>query len=234
MAKGKFVRVFSFVFLTLAGAALPALAQDALRGKQLYHDVGRLSGAGVSCIDCHGGLPGALHGLGKVADNPAAIEYAIGAVTQMTPLRGRLTDRDMADIAAYAAFPAVPSPDPRIMTAGPAATPYSNDRLEFFAEPEGPPSPPSSIRLTNAGALPLRLASAPVLAGPAAEQFVIAATDCSAGMTLAPQQSCAVDILFRPVGHQGLRAASLGLAHDWIRGGVNIALIGRFVGPDSR
>lgn len=227
-------RVFPLVILLLAGAATPAMAQDALRGKQLYHDVGRLSGAGVSCIDCHGSVPGALHGLGKVADNPAAIAYAIGAISPMTPLRGRLTERDMADIAAYVAFPAVPSPEPRVTTTGPAATPYTTDRLEFSAAPDGALLPPSTVRLTNTGALPMQLASAPALAGPAAEQFAITATDCGAGMTLDPQQSCTVDILFRPQGDEGLHAASLGLAHDWIRGGINIALIGRVIGAAAR
>jgi len=233
-AKGKIVPVFPFVVLLLVGAAPPALAQDALRGKWLYQDVGRLSGAGVSCIDCHGGLPGALHGMGKVAGNPAAIAYALGAISPMTPLRGHLTERDMADIAAYVAYPAVPSPEPRITTAGPAATPYTADRLEFAAAPDGTSSPPSTVRLTNAGALPLRLAAAPALAGPAAEQFAITATDCAAGTILAQQQSCAVDIVFHPKGDPGLRAASLGLAHDWILGGVNVALIGRIVEVATR
>ena len=72
------------VCLALAAVTSPALGQDALRGKRLYHEVGRLNGAGVSCIDCHGGVPGALDGLGRVAGDPARIAYAIGTVAGMT------------------------------------------------------------------------------------------------------------------------------------------------------
>lgn len=231
VAKGTNRPVFPFVATLLVGLSSSAVGQDALRGKQLYHDVGRLSGAGVSCIDCHGDVPGALHGLGKVANNPAAIAYAVGAIQPMTPLRGHLTERDMADIAAYVAFPGVPSPELRVTTMGPAATPFSSDRLEFSDAPSGMAVLPSTVRLTNTGALPIRLFSAPVVAGPAAEQFIIAAADCAAGMVLAPQQSCAVELVFLSDGEPGLRAASLHFTHDWISGGANVALIGRRSAP---
>jgi cytochrome c553 len=204
-----------------------AAAQDALRGKQLYQDVGRLRGSGVSCVDCHGGFPGALSGLGKAAGDPTAIAYAIGAIQQMAPLRGRVTPEDMADIAAFLSAPSIPSPEPRLTTSGPAASPYSSERLEFPELSAGHVTPPSTIRLANLGAAPLKLLSAPDLSGPAAAQFASAATDCAAGATLAMQQSCAIEIVFRPEGEPGLRAAALGLKHDWIRGGFNVALIGR-------
>lgn len=219
------------VSLTALLAAHPALAQDALRGKLLYHDIGRINGAGVSCVDCHGGVPGALHGLGKVANNPSAIAYALGAVSQMTPLRGRVSVQDMADIAAYVAFPSVASPTAHLTTSGPAASPFTSERLEFPVVAAGTASPPSSVRLTNTGTVALRLATAPVLAGPEAAQFSIASSDCATGMILAAQQSCAVEIAFHPQGRAGLRAASLRIAHDWIGAGTSVALIGRVVAP---
>lgn len=197
----------------------PVAAQDALRGKLLYHDVGRLSGAGVSCVDCHGGVPGALHGLGKAANDPAAIAYALGIVPQMTPLRGRLTDTDRIDIAAYVAMPMVPSPDLRRTTRGPAASPYNDQRLEFAG------AGASSVHLTNAGAIGLRLESAPAISGPAAADFIVGATDCRIGI-LEPGQSCSVAIEFTPRG-PGLRTAALTIAHGWIGGGMALGLIGR-------
>lgn len=205
----------------------PAAAQDAMRGKLLYLDAGRVAGAGVSCVDCHGGLPGALHGLGKAAGDPAAIAYALGAIQQMTPLRGRLSEKDMADLAAYIAFPAAPSPDPRLATAGPAASPYSAERLEFPEAAAGGAPIASTVRITNRGALPLTLLSSPAIGGPAAADFTLAASDCRAGATLGAGESCSMEIVFQPGGETGLRAATLGLTHDWVRGGAHVALIGR-------
>jgi mono/diheme cytochrome c family protein len=204
----------------LLSAAQPASGQDALRGKLLYHDIGRIRGAGVSCVDCHGGIPGALSGLQRVAGYPAGIAYAIGAIMAMTPLRGRVTDEDMADIAAYVADPRVPSPDPRVALAGPAATPY--ERLEFT-----PARPAGTVHLTNVGALPLRLTAAPTIAGPDSASFAIASTGCVAGQVLAAHESCAVEIAFRTEAATSLRTATLRLAHAWIGGGTNIALISR-------
>ena len=73
-----------------------------------------------------------------------------------------------------------------------------------------------TVNNCNRGALPLRLAAAPVLAGPAATQFVIASTACGAGAILAAQQSCLMEIAFTPQGEPGLRAAMVFVAHDWI------------------
>ena len=213
--------------LLLALAATGAWAQDALRGKRLYHDVGQTSGAGVSCIDCHGGVPGALHGLGKAANNPAAIDYALNAIQQMMPLRGRLSTQDMADIAAYVGTPGIPSPEPRLANTGPAASRWSTERLEFPIAVSGSISAESTVELTNAGAVPLQILSAPVLDGPDAAQFTIVASNCAAGMLLAKQQSCSMAIAFQPRGSSGLRTASARIGHDWIRGGIHVALIGR-------
>jgi len=203
--------------------ATGAFAQDALRGKRLYHDIGRLNGAGVSCIDCHGGIPGALHGIGKAANNPAAIDYALGAIQQMTPLRGRVSQQDMADLAAYIGAPQTPSPDLRIETSGPAASAYTAERLEFR------PGDRSIVRFSNAGNLPLQLLSPPAISGPDADAFTLAASDCHAGMTLRPGMSCTVDITFRRPGSNptSLRSARLGIRHDWIRGEIAVALLGR-------
>lgn len=219
------LRAFLLACLALPAAVLPTLGQDALRGKRLYHDVGRLSGAGVSCIDCHGGLPGALHGLGRVADNPARIDYAIGAIEAMSPLRGRLSAQDMADIAAYVARPGVPSPEARVTTSGPAASPYNSDRLEFVGATNG------TVHLSNMGAVALRLTASPLLDGEHAAQFAITQSTCGADLILRQDESCATTIAFRadtePAPRTAAYFAVLRLAHDWIGASANIALIGR-------
>ena len=84
----------------------PAAAQDALRGKRLYLDTARVTGAPVSCVDCHRALPPGLFGIGSAANNPAIIANALNSIPQMAPLRGRLTAADIADVAAYIGNPA--------------------------------------------------------------------------------------------------------------------------------
>lgn len=229
LARGRGNRGLAASAFLIAGLlAGTAFAQSALNGKRLYQDVGRMRGAGVSCVECHGGMPGGLHGIGRAAGDPLAVEYAIGAIRQMEPLRGRVTAQDMADIAAYLAAPGVASPDLRLSSDGPAASPYSSERLEFAETVPGSASTPSTIRLSNAGGIPLRLLSAPKISGVAADDFRLIATDCHAATALASQQSCTIAVAFDPRdGAPGLRAASVGLEHDWIRGSVNVALIGR-------
>lgn len=217
------MRALLLVCLALAAAAPHAFGQDALRGKRLYHEVGHLRGAGASCIDCHGGVPGALHGLGRVADDPDRIDYAIGAVAQMMPLRGRLSRQDMADIAAYVARPGVPSPEPRVATSGPAAVPYVTDRLEFAYAG----ATTGTVRLSNVGTIALRLIAGPALNGEHAARFAIAETTCAEGLVLQRDDACTLTIAFNPEAGAGLRVAVLRLAHDWIGAGANVALIGR-------
>lgn len=214
------------VLIWCSACAAPslALAQDALRGKRLYHDIGRLNGAGVSCIDCHGGIPGALHGLGKAANNPSAIDYAINAVHQMTPLRDRVSAQDMADLAAYIGAPQTPSPDLRIETSGPAANAYTKERLTFR------PGDSAIVRITNAGALPLTLLSGPEISGRHASVFTIAPasghSNCSAGISIPTGGSCAITLMFTAPAGRELNTASFGVRHDWIGGRTSIALIG--------
>lgn len=202
-------------------------AQDALRGKLLYHDVGRLSGAGVSCIDCHGGMPGGLHGIGRAAGRPAVIEEAIGAIHQMAPLRGRLGATDLADLAAYLARPSVPSPDLRPGTVGPDGRFLPGERVAFEAASAGAATA-ATARIVNAGSVAVRLRSGPRLAGPDAALFGVDRSDCVEGLELAPGRSCSITVAFRASGAApGLRSASLAVDHDWIGGGTTLALIGR-------
>ena len=206
------------------------MGQDALRGKRLYLDGGRLNGSGLSCVDCHGGIPGALHGIGKAAGNPGAIDYALGTVSQMTPLRGRLNSADIADLAAYIGDPDVPSPELRLSVQDATGITTGRERLELHAATGESSS--GVLVLSNAGKLPLRWLSAPFINGPGSDGFHIASTDCSEGTQLAPQQNCSVQVGFRGQPRsQGqprtLSTAALGIRHDWLGGGVYVALIGR-------
>lgn len=205
----------------LAATPWAAGAQDALRGKRLFLDVGRTSGAGVSCVDCHGGLPGGNFGIDRAANDPRMVENAVNTIPQMARLRGRLTATDFADLAAYIGNPFVPSPELRLTT---TTSPNGADRIDFGTAAPGGAAVSATLNVLNLGSVPLRLTSAPRLAADSAD-FRITATDCAADMALAAQQSCRVDLAFAPEAF-GLRTAALRLDHDWVGGTAALALIG--------
>jgi cytochrome c553 len=217
------MRIFVVVLALSAMAPAAAWAQDALAGKRLYLDVARLRGAGVSCVDCHGGLPGAAFGIGRAANQPAIVERAVNSIPQMTPLRGRLSATDYADLAAYIGRPDVPSPLLRATTSGSAAR--GAERMDFGAQPQATQGAVSRWRLGNDGALPLRLISAPQLRGAQPGDFTIVASECTAGLELVPGAGCSVDLAFRPTA-SGARQAAAFVAHDWVGGEVALALTG--------
>lgn len=193
-------------------------AQDAFRGKRVYLDTARVTGSTVSCVDCHGGFPPGLFGIGQAANNPARVANAIASIPQMTPLRGHLSTQDIADVAAYFGNPAVPSPTLRI---GPG------DRLDFGAISQGQSSARGEVRLTNTGTLPLTLTSRMRLTGPQVAEYSIADSSCTSGRVLAPSESCEVGVVFSPAsGASGLRTAALQVDHDWVGGIAAVGLIG--------
>ncbi len=204
-----------------------------LRGKRLYLDGGRLVGTGVSCVDCHGDVIGSAFALGKAANNPAAIDYAINAVPQMARSRGRYTAQDLQDLATYIGNPSTPSPDLRLETRGAAANSFSAERLDFGGQLVGSTSPTSIVRIVNVGQLGIRILGLPTLTGTDPSQFELVSSDCSSDLVLQTLQSCDISVNFHAVGAAGLRTASIFVAHDWVRGGVNVALIGTAVTTPS-
>ena len=123
------VRRGGLTLLLFAAQGLAA-GQDALRGKRLYYDISALTPAPVSCVECHGAYPGAVHGIGRAANEPHAIRYALGAIPQMARLGEHLSAQDIADIAAYLGAPDVPSPQLVLVSDGPGADHGAQGRLE--------------------------------------------------------------------------------------------------------
>jgi mono/diheme cytochrome c family protein len=214
-------------------AAGPASAQDALRGKRLYLDAARIVGSGVSCVDCHGGLPGGAFGIGRAADDPAVVENAVGSVPQMTPFRGRLAGADFADLAAYIGNPAVPSPQVQLTTRLPNGAAGPADRIDFGEIEIDTASAVATLQIANPGLLAFAITAAPEVAGANAAELSIEATDCRAGMIMAPAQACSVELRFRPVGAAGARTARLGVPHDWVYGIAAVALLGSAAPPTA-
>src|SRR5471032_490683 len=96
-------------------AGRPALAADALNGKNLFLN-GPVSG-GASCQSCHGPSPADnVNGILAAANNPAVIANAIannfGGMGSL--FTGKFSAAELADLAAFIGNPAV--------TGAPAAT----------------------------------------------------------------------------------------------------------------
>jgi cytochrome c553 len=214
------------VFAIALCSATPAAAQDALRGKRVYLDTARVVNASVSCVDCHRALPPGLFGIGRAANNPAIVANALSTIPQMTPLRGRLSAQDIADVAAYIGNPGVPSPTLRVSAQSPAGT-ESGDRLDFGAILPSQTSARGTVRLANDGALPLQLTSNVRIVGPSMAEYALVDSSCTATATLAAGQSCEIGITFRPApGSAGMRSAAVQVDHDWVGGTAAIALLG--------
>ena len=206
--------------------AVPAAAQDALRGKRVYLDTARLVNASVSCVDCHRALPPGLFGIGRAANNPAIVANALNTIPQMVPLRGRLSVQDIADVAAYIGNPGVPSPELRVSARSPVNT-ESSDRLDFGAVLPSQTSARGTVRLLNDGALPLLLTSNARIVGPQAAEYALIDSSCATASALAAGQSCEIGITFRPAsGSVGSRSAAVQVDHDWVGGIAAVALLG--------
>ena len=213
--------------LAMLLAAAPVAAQDALRGKRLYLDTAREVGSGVSCVDCHGGLPGGLFGIGRAANDPAAVERAVNSVPQMTPLRGRLSAQDYADVATFIANPGVASPSLRSAVAMRGSAPAVSDRADFGTTEPGQRTMVARVVFSNDGSLAMAWAGSPRIIGPEAVEFGITASSCESGQPLAAGASCEVGVVFQPAQQSsGLRTAALQVDHDWIGGTVAVALLG--------
>lgn len=215
----------------LIAVASSAHAQDALRGKRLYLDADRLVGSGVSCVDCHGGLPGGAFGIGKAANAPTIIERAVASIAPMAPFRTRLSAQDYADLAAFIGNPGVPSPDLRLTTTAPTGGTAAADRIDFGTVATGASSAVGSLQLVNLGQLPMQLTSAPRIVGDGSTEFVIVGSDCQAPVSLQPQQACRVDLAFRPLSGTGSRSAAVQIDHDWVEGLAALALLGNAAVP---
>lgn len=201
-------------------------AQDALQGKRIYLDAARIVGSTVSCVDCHGGFPPGLFGIGRAANQPAIVANALNTIPQMTPLRGRLSAQQIADVAAYLGNPTVASPTLLVATAAPGGA-SGADRLDFGTVGVGLASARGVMRLNNTGALPLQLTSNPRIVGPQSAEFAITDSTCITLATLGAGQSCEIGLTFRPAsGAAGLRSGAVQIDHDWVGGIAATALLG--------
>jgi hypothetical protein len=213
-------------------AAARSADADALRGKRLYLDAARIVGSSVSCVDCHGGLPGGSFGIERAANDPARVAAAIAAIPQMAPLRGRLASADVADLAAYLGDPGVASPQVEVTTQLPGGGPGQPDRVEF-GDLALDATAIATLQLRNPGQLGFTLTAAPAITGRDAPEFAIISAGCAPGSVVAPGQACRFELAFRPAGQPGPRTAGFAVDHDWVRGSAAVALLGSAVPPGT-
>jgi len=197
-----------------------------LRGKRLYYDISALTPAPVSCVECHGAYPGAVHGIGRAANEPRAIRYALGAIPQMARLGEHLSAQDIADLSAYLGAPDVASPQLVLVSDGAGTDHGAQGRLEIGFAADGR-VPLAGMALHNRGTAPVRLRSGPVISGSGAAHFRLRYTDCTAGRVLARGGSCRFEVTLDPGAPTPAPIATLAIAHDWLYGGERVALIGR-------
>ncbi|WP_229505743.1 choice-of-anchor D domain-containing protein [Massilia genomosp. 1] len=207
----------------LRGAGLCALlamgqahAADALHGKTLY--LNGPAGGGTACARCHTASPTA--NVSKIlngADNPAAISAAMAANKggMGNIYAGKLSDVDLADLAAFIGNPGV--------SAAPAAS-LNPASLAFSGTVLGQASAALAATLANTGSGALNIDTIGVL-GAAAADFSIAGGTCAPGGAVAAGANCTVLVSFKP-SVAGARSASLAVAHNGTGGSSSVALSG--------
>lgn len=194
-----------FLPLALAAAVLasPAFAQtpagDAVRGKALFDNPAQASGNPglATCASCHGSVEARRatisQNTGGAYDPYASIEYETAMTRLVAALQGQqamaafrvLTAQQVSDIAAYLADT-------------PKTNPANETQLNFVAANNGF-STASPVTLTHARATTENLVVTDVsVVGTGASQFVIGNRAACAGVTLAPNASCAISVTYSP------------------------------------
>lgn len=190
-----------------------ALAQDPIRGRDLYLNAAAIKGlpGAPSCVQCHGLPPD-----GKLLGASAAqLAGAFSSVIAMAPFALLLDARDLADLSAYLSqTEATDTPLPRVM---PAAV--------RFAAASGTASPSVTVELENAGRAVLRLdAAAPLQVVGDADAFDIDAGSCVAGAALAPGARCRFALRFN--AGSGAASAQMRLRYADIAAPTTLSLHG--------
>lgn len=209
----------------MRGAGLCALlamsqahAADAVRGKTLY--LNGPTGGGTACARCHTTSPSAnVSKVLNAANNPAAISAAMAANKggMGNIYNGKLSETDLADIAAFIGNP----------NAGPGAGPAASlnpASLAFSSTILGQASSALAATLANTGSGALTIDTIGVT-GAAAADFSVTGGTCAAGGSVAAGANCTVLVSFKP-GTTGARSATLAVAHNGTGGSSSVALSG--------
>lgn len=219
----RLVRALAVVACSWASAAA---AQDAANGQQLYGTPAVADKQSCSNNACHGSLPG--NPQNRIVNGISApkIKTALGGVSQMSFLSGRLSDAQLNDIAAYIAATLGGTPSYIAVTGAPAVA-VSPASLQFASQNVGSTSPEQTIVVSNAAeaAGVLNIGAIEVTAG---SDFAVSGGSCSAGASVSVGASCSIAVRFKPTA-VGARAASLTIRHNGSGGSSTVSLAGTAV-----
>jgi MYXO-CTERM domain-containing protein len=173
-----------WLIASMAALAWPqAVAQDAANGALLYM---RLASDTRACVSCHGPDPGQNHNnILRAADNPAALTRVLNTVSAMGFLRSRLSDGDIADLAAFLGTVTRLNDATSALRLWPIT-------LEFGMAPPGESAARQAMRLEN----PSTTAALPVTAITSSSPALAVTHNCPA--VLAAQAGCDIHATLTP------------------------------------
>jgi hypothetical protein len=114
-------------------------------------------------------------------------------------------------------------------TGGQSAVSASPESQDFGKYSVGKQSPPQTFTITNTGTATLNITSAD-LVGAAAGEYALSNDQCS-GQSVAPTESCTVDVAFSPVYLGPKQNASLEITSDAPSSPDDLSLTGQAIGP---
>jgi hypothetical protein len=209
---------FLFRSVTTALLALcmgaTANGQNALNGKLLYETPVVPGNPSCSNGTCHGPTPAMRQNKIQLGTKPNDILYAIDTVYKMSFLSGRLTQSQLADLAAYIENPdvegrGIADATPKLANFGSGVVGDSGSAATY------------AVAITNTGSLPLIVNRISV----SNAAFSVTSTTCSAAAALQPSRSCKVQLRFAPSA-LGTTTGELVVEHDGSNPSVRVALLG--------
>jgi virginiamycin B lyase len=219
MRRAKSVLYLFALAVCLARPFAAVAAGDPVAGGVLFHTAftglsfyGPLS---CSTSGCHGGYTGANNpnNVRAGANRPDVILTAINSNTgNMGVFSGRLSSKDLDDLAAYIAAPNVTGGSPTVSVS--AAT------LAFGDQTVGTTGIAKAVTLSNTGSGPLSIT------GVSASGDFVQTNDC--GTAVAAGASCTINVSFRPTA-PGTRSGTLVVIDDAVGSPHTVALSGTAV-----
>ena len=208
--------VLAVITLTCLLPLTSAYAQSSAAGKTVYTSIIVTGQKSCSDAQCH--LADPTRRQNKIQNGTLAsvISAAIGRVTEMKFLQGKLTNGQLADLAAYIANPAG-----TVGTVGSPTASLSAASLAFGASTVGTAAATQSVTVSNAGTAALNLSG--ITTG--STEFTVSGGSCTATSSIAVGGNCSVVISFTP-NAASARSATLTVSHNAVGGSASVSLSG--------
>ena len=209
--------------VALAATALQAHAQDATNGQTLYTSAVVAGKQTCASAACHGVLPGNPQNRIANGIGAANIKRAIGSISQMNFLSGRLTDAQLNNLSAYIAGKLGGSPTYLAVAAAPSPS-VTPTNLGFPSQALSSASAAQSVTLSNATGATAALVVGSI-ATTSGSDYAVSGGTCATGASIAAGASCTVAITFTPTA-AGTRSGTLSIGHNGSGGASAVSLSG--------